>query len=293
MLTSIYIALRYWLLQKKSVQKIRLDKFYKGAWFPDGSPWRTRELILQQESIRFSQTESPLAEIKLSLQANRPQVVHFLSDQPGFDCIASFRVGDQNVLHYISCKRIDPQGNAANGQMTESIATTSEILTSETPQYLFVAISTGDLRNTKKLLNGEVSQSTKPIKNAKTVEKNIAVREFNDRSCVISDYEIQTFFGPFASIVKFRDGINEKKKRKKREKEREKRICLSFLEHVLFHSVTQQRLEVLGCSKNLRAAVTQFLADKSNHGVYSMEELKKQLPEHSTELDKFKGKILF
>ena len=226
MLTSIYIALRYWLLQKKSVEKIRLDEFYKGAWFPDGSPWRTRELILQQESIRFSQTESPLAEIKLSLQANPPQVVHFLSDQPGFDCIASFRVGDQNVLHYISCKRIDPQGNAATGQMTESIAKTSEILASETPPYLFVAISTGDLRNTKHLLNGEVSQSTKPIKKETTVEKNIAVSEFNDRSCVISDTDIHAFFGPFASIVKFRDGINEKKK-EKRERKKEKKGFVS------------------------------------------------------------------
>ena len=218
------------------MEKIRLDEFYKGAWFPDGSPWRTRELILQKKSIRFSQTESPLAEIKLSLQANPPQVVHFLSDQPGFDCIASFRVGDQNVLHYISCKRIDPQGNAATGQIRESIAKTSEILASETSPYLFVAISTGDLRNTKKLLNGEVSHSTKPIKKETTVEKNIAVREFNDRSCVISDYEIQTFFGPFASIVKFRDGINEERKRKK-EKERErKRKGKGKKEKVKYHS---------------------------------------------------------
>ena len=224
-LVTSYVTLRYWLFQQRrpEIKSLRIEELFQGAKFHGFSDL---EILLGRE-ISYQVVRSLFEGNRGVIINSAPLTVRFESDQPGFDGAISLNAKWGNQVDGVcvvalSCKRFHPE---TDGRSNIEV----EVSIDQTVKQFTLAEKSGKVdegeqgegekgekgKGKGKGKGGEILNALGIIttNNAPQLKSKIqeAFEKNNLSVFVVSNQELEGFFGSFCEFAKFRSGIKIQK----------------------------------------------------------------------------------
>ena len=220
-LVTSYVTLRYWLFQRRrpEIKSLRIEELFQGAKFHNFSDL---EILLGRE-ISYQVVRSHFEVNRGVIINSAPLTVRFESDQPGFDGAISLNAKWGNQVDGVcvvalSCKRFHPETDGRSS---------IEVSIDQTVKQFTLAEKSGKVdegeqgegekggKGKGKGKGGEILNALGIISTNHAPQLKSKIQEAFEKNnlsvFVVSNQELEAFFGSFCEFAKFRSGIKIQK----------------------------------------------------------------------------------
>ena len=217
-LVTSYVTLRYWLFQQRrpEIKYLRIEKLFQGAQFQGFSDL---EILLGRE-ISYQVVRSLFEGNRGVIINSAPLTVRFESDQPGFDGAISLnaRWGNQVdgvCVVALSCKRFHPKTDGRSSIENSIDQTVKQFTLAEKGGKVDEGEQGEKGKGKGKGKGGEILNALGIISTNHAPQLKNKIQEAFEKNnlsvFVVSNQELEAFFGSFCEFAKFRSGIKIQK----------------------------------------------------------------------------------